>query len=239
MNKRERILTALRTKASHLGYSVTELGSVAELLGNNPQLTEEATEEAINAQIEAVIPFLKVGQQQASRLLANAQQGRDKQEQTGGGLDSQARASSAGYGQSSQHTATAPQPRHESASQPRHEEQEAPLWFRRYQEEQEARFRRIEGERVTSERRKQVESLLGAGAGVFGRLALREFEGQHFETQESFDSYLSSLGEDLKAYHEEQATGGARTLSASPGNAGDGSHGLATETELQDLVAGL
>lgn len=235
MNKKERILTALRTKASHLGYSVAELGSVAELVGNNPALLEEATEEEINAQIEAVIPFLKVGQQQASRLLANAQQGRDKQEQSGGGLGTSAGAGGAGYG-NSQHTATTA--RHEPTPEPRAEEQEAPAWFRRYQEEQEARLRRIEGERVTSERRKQVESLLGEHSGVFGRLALREFEGQRFETSESFDSYLSSLSEDFKAYQEEQAQGGARTLSASPGNSSAGSGGLATEDELQALIAG-
>ena len=64
---KEKILQALKLKAASLGFNSTELENVATQIATTIQ--EDATEEQINAQVDAVIPFLQVSQQAYTRIV--------------------------------------------------------------------------------------------------------------------------------------------------------------------------
>lgn len=57
----------MKPKVASLGFSKEELESAAESIAGN--LTDESSEDDINAQIDAVIPFLKLGQKMATRAI--------------------------------------------------------------------------------------------------------------------------------------------------------------------------
>jgi hypothetical protein len=66
MNKK--IFARLKTKAASLGFNVDELKGIAAAIANNLD-SEEAKDEDIDAQIDAVLPLLKVGHVQAQRII--------------------------------------------------------------------------------------------------------------------------------------------------------------------------
>lgn len=68
----EKLVKLLQTKVASLGYNKKELRGIAQALSNNSKLTEDATDEAIAREIEAIVPYLRFGQQQANRIAASA-----------------------------------------------------------------------------------------------------------------------------------------------------------------------
>lgn len=71
-----KVLQALKPKVASLGFTKEELEGVATQLAENIQ--EDATEEQINAQIDAVIPYLKLSQSAVTRIV-NAKKKDEKQ----------------------------------------------------------------------------------------------------------------------------------------------------------------
>lgn len=67
MDKKERVIGAMKPKTAHLGFSKDELEGVAERIAGN--LTDEATDEEINAQIDAVMPYLEISQKAVNRVV--------------------------------------------------------------------------------------------------------------------------------------------------------------------------
>ena len=64
---KKKVLTAMKPKVIALGFTKEELESAADTVAGN--LTEESTDEEINASIDAVIPYLKLGQKMATRAI--------------------------------------------------------------------------------------------------------------------------------------------------------------------------
>lgn len=62
-----KVLQKLKPKTTAFGFNQVELDGVAATIAGN--LTEESTDEQIDAAIDAVLPFLKVSQQVASRVI--------------------------------------------------------------------------------------------------------------------------------------------------------------------------
>lgn len=123
MNKKERLLAQLKTKAASFGFSKTELESIADAIGANPELTDDATDEAVSNAVDAVLPLLKVSQQYGSRLTNEA---RAKQQ--------------------------TPEPKPEPTPTPVPPADGEPAWFKSYREAQEARLGALEAERVATSR---------------------------------------------------------------------------------------
>jgi len=71
-----KVLQALKPKVASLGFTKEEIESVVESISGT--LEEDATEEQINAQIDAVIPFLKISQSAVTRIV-NAKKKDEKQ----------------------------------------------------------------------------------------------------------------------------------------------------------------
>ena len=62
-----KVLQAMKPKVASLGFTKEEIESVVESISGT--LEEDATEEQINAQIDAVIPFLKISQSAVTRIV--------------------------------------------------------------------------------------------------------------------------------------------------------------------------
>lgn len=132
---KNRIFLLLKTKASSFGFNKEELQGIAEIISNNQALSDDSTDEEINAQIEAVIPFLQVGQKQASRLARAKSEPNPNAGNDGKPL----------------------------VTDPKLEDE--PAWFRAYREAQEERIRAIEQRDTTTRREARLQELLkDAGA---------------------------------------------------------------------------
>ena len=64
---KEKVLQTLRPKVASLGFTKEELESVVESISGT--LQEDATDEQINAQVDAVIPYLKLSQSAVTRIV--------------------------------------------------------------------------------------------------------------------------------------------------------------------------
>ncbi len=62
-----KVLQTLKPKVASLGFTKDEIESVVESISGT--LEEDATEEQINAQIDAVIPYLKLSQSAVTRIV--------------------------------------------------------------------------------------------------------------------------------------------------------------------------
>lgn len=74
MNKRQRkVLQMLKPKVKALGFNEKELKSVAAKIADNLTSEEDASDEDVNAEIEtsieAVLPYLVLGQSYANRVI--------------------------------------------------------------------------------------------------------------------------------------------------------------------------
>lgn len=72
MSKKEKVSELLKPKTAQLGFTQEELESVVESLSGN--LADDASDEDINAQIDAVIPYLALSQKAANRAIQAARQ---------------------------------------------------------------------------------------------------------------------------------------------------------------------
>ncbi len=67
----EKIMKILKTKAASLGFNEEELKVAAELISGRLN-SEDASDDDINAEVEAVMPILKVAQANSSRIVSKA-----------------------------------------------------------------------------------------------------------------------------------------------------------------------
>lgn len=78
MNLKEKVLATLKPKAASLGFTAEELASVVDALSQN--LEEDATEEQLGVAVDNALPFLKLSQSAATRIV-NASKEKAKSEQ--------------------------------------------------------------------------------------------------------------------------------------------------------------
>ena len=193
MDVKQQVFLRLKPKAKAFGFNKKELQGVAAKIANNLNLEEDAEEEDVNSaideQIDNILPFLQIAQAQASRVIeasrkANTQVEEEEEEE---------------HHQASQTPPT------------KKTEDEEPAWFKAYRELQDARFAKLEGEKVASNRKGRLESLL-KDTGAFGTRTLKSFSKMKFESDDEFDEFFSEVEEDLKSYNQERANAGLDKL---------------------------
>lgn len=179
----EKILQMLKPKAASFGFNEEELKGVIAVIANKLKDSEEATEEQINAEIEAVIPFLQVAQKNASRVITKAKaefEAKAKKE-----ID----LKETGEGKGAKN--------------------EKPDWFKEFEQKMESRFAKIDSDNIAKSRKEQLESVL-KDSGLFGKQTMKSFEKMKFETEEEFVDFLEETKTDLKAYNEEREKAGLK-----------------------------
>lgn len=194
----EKVLKLLQTRAASFGYNKKELRGVAEAISNNSALTDDATDEEINAEIEAVIPYLRVGQQQANRIATASRQPTPE----------------AGGDDGATPTATPQDPTDAGTTEP--------AWAKALREQNEAMIRRleaIEGEKQTSTRLGRLKALV-QGCGAMGEATLRGFARMHFASEDEFDQYASEVEASVVEYKKTLGNDALQSLTEKPGGNG-------------------
>lgn len=177
-----KILTRLKPKAASLGFNEKELMGVAERISNNLN-SPDATEEDIDASIDAVLPYLGIAQTVANRTIESARKKPIPQETEIVREDNNLSG---------------------SKTPPTTDE---PEWFKNYRETQEKRIKAIENEKTITSRRSQLEAVV-KDAGTLSAKTLKDFARMNFDTDEAFTEYLEDTRADVAAYQQERADKG-------------------------------
>ena len=182
MEVKELILKGLKTKCASFGFNESELKSVAETLCNNLSEEDAKDEEKVNAQIDAVIPLLKVGQQQANRIVTQSKKNDDEAKKK---AEEEAKRKA------------------EEEEAKKHANEE-PEYFKKYRESMESRLKQLEDEKLSTSRKSRLESLL-KDSGSFGERTLKTFARMSFKDDEDFDNFLEDTKKDFESFKKEES----------------------------------
>lgn len=215
-----RIFRKLKTKAASFGFSKEELMSVAATIADNLD-SDDASDEDIDAQIDAVLPYLKVGQQQAQRVIkANKPAPATNGDEEDDDNDDTTLATN-------------------SKNKKTKGNEDEPAWFKTFREQQEARIAALEGEKVTSSRKAKLEAIL-KDSGDFGKRELKRFSRMNFDSDESFEEYISEVEEDLENHKQDEGDEVLATVTKPIGGSGKkGKPDVATDAEIDALVGNM
>lgn len=211
----EKLLKLLQTKVASLGYNKKELRGIAEEISNNSTLTEDATDEELTAEIEAVIPYLRFGQQQANRIASAS--GANANDQSGNG------------GNEPKPSVTPSNP-----NTPPTPQDDAPQWAKTLLEQNKALTERIsamEGERTTNSRLERVKKAV-EGCGAIEKSTIRDFGRMQFASEDDFESYLSEVETSVTEYRKDLGNDALGSHKGKPGGAG-ANNPTATPTQAE------
>lgn len=205
MTREQMVLNLLKPKVKAFGFNQKELKGIAAKIANNLSSAEDASEEDVNAEIEAkieaAIPYLQFAQSQANRLLEEwrknhpeANEDEDDEEVTT--------------------TTTKASKKSKSNS----EENEK---FKQLIDAVTAltgEVANLKKEKTTTSRKARLEELL-KNTGTFGSRTLKSFSRMNFESDEEFEEFFEEIQEDLETYNQERANDGLGRL-GKPSEAG-------------------
>lgn len=218
-----RIFRKLKTKAASFGFSKEELMSVAATIADKID-SEDASDEDIDAEIDAVLPYLKVGQQQAQRVIkankpaptTNGDEDDDEYDDTP--------------------PATTPKNKKTKGND------DAPEWVKGLLKTVETLSNEVislKGDKVTSTRKAKLEALL-KGSGDFGKRELKRFSRMNFDSDEAFEEYISEVEEDLEDHKQDEGDEVLSTVAKPIGGTGKkGKPDVATDAEIEAIAANM
>lgn len=195
-----KVLKVLKPKVSAFGFSKEEVESAAATIASNLNLAEDASEEdvtnAINTAVDNAIPFLKVGQQAASRQVEAYRQSHqiDDPDTDDDQVDG-AHKGPKGKGQNDE-----------------------PAWAKALREQMNAQSQELaalRAEKTSTGRRERLSNLV-KDTGSYGERVLKSFSRMQFENEDAFEEYLTEVQEDLKSYNQERANDGLSRLGKLP-----------------------
>lgn len=207
MNRVQLVLLALKPKVKALGFNQKELKGIAAKIADNIKLDEEASEEEVSAeidsQIDAILPFLQLGQSQANRVI-DAWKKSHTTETDDDDDDDDDSSSQTGSSKSKKN---------------KKENDATPEWAKSMLDTVKAltdEVTALKAEKSTSSRRARLETLL-KDTGAFGERTIKSFGRMKFENDDEFDEFYSEVEEDLKKLNQERADAGLSSLGAIPG----------------------
>lgn len=196
--KTKQVLSILKPKCKALGFNSSELEGIAADIADNLELDEEASEEDINekisAEVDSVVPYLKIAQKASNRVIQNYKNNKSN--------DDDNDEDEAGEGKS---------------NKPSEEADKIPAWAQALIAQNKAIQTELVGlksERVSDGRRAKLQALL-KDTGVFGENVLKNFDRMSFENESEFDDFYDGVTEDLSALNQERANAGLAKLGAS------------------------
>lgn len=190
----EKILKMLKPKVVSLGFNEKELESAVKgILKLNPDLEkEDTTDEAINAILDAVIPILGVGQQNATRVINEFKK---KQNNPNPPED---------------------EPKDEDEGSENQNKNKNNDKLEKKLDLIMGELASLKGEKTRNTRKIQLEQVV-KDAGKYGQKILKEFEERTyktFENDEEFEAYLESTKQDVLDYLQEEKDKGLSNFSS-------------------------
>lgn len=222
MDVKQQVFMRLKPKARAFGFNKEELMGVAVNIANNLQFEEDALEDEINAeidkQVDAVIPFLKLAQTNANRVIEKTRKELQPQE-----ADDE------------------PNKTNPVKTETKTETDEMPAWAKALIESNKALTEKVasmQGEKTLNARQARLETIL-KDTGTFGTRTLKSFAKMSFDTDEEFDDFVAEVESDLKSYNQERANAGLQTLGTIPTQGGGKKEEILTDAEVEAIVASL
>lgn len=205
MNREQLVLLALKPKVKALGFNQKELKGIAARIAGNIQLEEDASEEEVSAeidsQIEAVLPYLQLGQSQANRVIDAWKKSNQRTDDDDADDDAD------------------DQPGQRKSAKNKNGNDATPEWAKSMLDTVKAltdEVTALKAEKSTSSRRARLEALL-KDTGTFGERTIKSFGRMKFENDDEFDEFYSEVEADLKKLNQERADAGLSSLGAIPG----------------------
>lgn len=222
MDVKQQVFMRLKPKARAFGFNKDELMGVAVNIANNLQFEEDALEDEINAeidkQVDAVIPFLKLAQTNANRVIEKTRKELQPQE-----ADDE------------------PNKTNPVKTETKTDPDEMPAWAKALIDSNKALTEKVasmQGEKTLNARQARLETIL-KDTGTFGTRTLKSFAKMSFDTDEEFDDFVAEVESDLKSYNQERANAGLQTLGAIPTQGGGKKEEILTDAEVEAIVASL
>lgn len=207
MERKQQIYAALKPKVKSFGFTKKELMSVASIVDDNLALSEEATDEevtnAIDEQIDAVVPVLKLGQSYASRIIDANKNPKPKNDEGDDGDKPSEPKGDDGNGDNDKFA----------------------LLMKEF-ESMRQELAAFKSGRTTETRKSMLAAKVGK-YGEYGKAKLRDFDRMSFKDDEDYDEFLNGVDAELKAIDKERTAKGLDALGNIPpggGNAKDGDH---------------
>lgn len=224
MDRKQKVLLMLKPKVKAFGFNRKELQCIAAGIADNLTSADDASEEDVNAEIEerieAVLPFLQVGQSYANRLAEDARRrNADDIDDEGNDTNDDDRGDA---GQSSS----------KKGKKNSNVSGDAPEWANALLKNIETLTNEVsvlKGEKLLESRKSRLQELL-KDSGSYGNRILKSFGRMKFDTDEDFEDFFSEVEEDLKGYEQEMADKGLSALSNPPAAKG-GKGGAEKELE--------
>lgn len=195
--KTKQVLSILKPKCKALGFNSSELEGIAADIADNLELDEEASEEDINekisAEVDSVVPYLKIAQKASNRVIQNYKNNKSNDDNDDDKADEG------------------------KSNKPSEEADKIPTWAQALIAQNKAIQTELVGlksERVSDGRRAKLQALL-KDTGVFGKNVLKNFDRMSFENESEFDDFYDGVTEDLSALNQERANAGLAKLGAS------------------------
>lgn len=213
---KQKVFLALKPKVSAFGFDKNEVMGIAAEIANNLNLNEEATDEEINEAIEknvdAVLPYLKLGQSQANRVINDWKKSNEK----GGEQQAQKQQSKEG-----------------EKTEPSDDMKTLMTMMQSMQE----KLSRFEAEKATNDRKSRLERIV-KDAGTFGQSKLRDFSRMNFDKEEDFEAFCEEVENDLKSLVQESANQGLSKMTP-PQNAKDEKVDVMSDEEIDKMADGM
>lgn len=214
MDRKQQVLLKLKPKVKAFGFNKKELMSVAAKIADNLTSADDASDEDVNAEIEtqidAVLPYLQVGQSLANRVIEENRKKNDDDETDDDDDDESSNTTSRQPGSNKKN------PKNKGKND------DAPEWAKSMLDTVNAlkdEVTTLKGEKVTTNRKAKLEAIL-KDSGTFGTRTLKSFSKMSFENDEEFEEFLSEVEEDLKTYNQERADAGLSTMGTPPAAGG-------------------
>ncbi len=213
MDRKQQVLLKLKPKVKAFGFNKKEVMGIAARIADNLTSTDDASDEDVNAEIEAaidaVLPYLQVSQSFANRVIEeNRKKNGDDGDDTSSNTSNNRQTGS-----------------NKNDPQQNKSNDDAPAWAKGLLDKVDTLTNEIsvlKGEKVTTSRKSKLNELL-KDSGSFGSRILKSFDRMKFETEEEFDEFYSEVEEDLKNYNQECADAGLSTLANPPAASGKSS----------------
>lgn len=167
-----KVMTKLEPKAKSYGFSKEELMTVCESIANGFSSEEEATDEAIDARIDAMLPILKLSQSAANRSYERMRAKFEEENKSN------------------------PKPKEETKEEPKPKD-DMPEWFKAFKEKYDADQKATEDKFNHMSREKANEaftsSVIAGLKDVDPKFYSRDLKGKTFDSQEQADAYVSEV----------------------------------------------
>lgn len=182
---KNKVMTRLEPKAKSYGFSKEELMTVCESIANGFSSEEEATEDAIDAKIDAILPFLKISQSAANRSYERMKAKFEEENKP-----------------QQQQRQDPPKPEEQKPV-----EDEAPAWFKAFQQNYEKDKQATEQKFASMATEKANERFMArakAGLKDVDPKFYRDLKSKTFESDEEVDAYVQVVSGDWTTFCAEK-----------------------------------